>query len=136
MSRPVRLAAAQLGPAGERDENVERMCRLLDLAANQGVQLIGFPELSLTPYFCLENQREYEHFFEPIDSPCVQKVLDKAAQLRVAIVLPWAERDGIQYFNSALVADAAGRIAGRYRKVHIPGAFPLPGQGALVFEKL
>jgi len=136
MTRDVTLAAAQLGPSGERDENVERMCRLLERAAAGGAHIVGFPELSLTPYFCLKNHRDYEQFFEPIDSPQVRKVLDVARRLGVALVFPWGERDGISYYNAALVTDAQGNIVGRYRKVHIPGAFPLPDQGALVYEKL
>jgi predicted amidohydrolase len=35
-----------------------------------------------------------------------------------------------------VVTNREGSIVGRYRKIHIPGAFPLPGRGALVFEKL
>jgi predicted amidohydrolase len=136
MSRPARLAAAQLGPSGTRDENVVRMCQLLDRAAEQGADIVGFPELSLTPYFCARNHRDYEQYFEPIDSPCLQQVLDHARRRSLALVLPWGERDGIQYYNAALVADPKGRIVGRYRKVHIPGAFPFPDSGALVFEKL
>jgi predicted amidohydrolase len=136
VSRLVRLAAAQLGPSGNRTDNVDRMCALMERAATQGASLVGFPELSLTPYFCLENHRDYERYFEPVESPYVKKVLDVARRLAMAIVLPWGERDGISYYNSALVANAAGDVVGRYRKVHIPGAFPLPDQGALVYEKL
>lgn len=136
MSRVIRVAAAQLGASGDRSENVERMCRLLDRAGEEGANLVGFPELSLTPYFCLKNHRDYEQYFESLESPSVQAVLQHACRLGIALVLPWGEQAGIQYFNSAVVADANGRIVGRYRKVHIPGAFPIPDQGALVYEKL
>lgn len=136
MSRMVKVAAAQLGPSGSKSENAERMRTLLDRAAAGGAQVVAFPELSLTPYFPIRNERGYEQYFEPLDNPYLTAVREHAGRLGVATVIPFAERDGIQLFNSAAICDAQGRVVGRYRKVHIPGAFPLPGQGALVFEKL
>jgi predicted amidohydrolase len=136
MPRIVRIAAAQLGPSGSKRENVERMCRLLDRAAADGARLVGFPELSLTPYFPIENTRDYEHYFEPLESPYLAQVTARAKARGIAVIVPFAERDSIRYFNSCLVTNTDGAVVGRYRKVHIPGAFPLPGQGALVFEKL
>lgn len=136
MTRRIRVAAAQLGPAGTKQENVERMLALLEQAGARGVDLIGFPELSLTPYFCLENTRDYEHFFEPVDSPYVRQVLERGRELGIPIVFPFGERDGIHFYNSAVITNSAGCIVGHYRKVHIPGAFPLAGRGALVYEKL
>lgn len=136
MARLVRIAAGQLGPSGTKQENADRMCALLDRAAKNDVQLIGFPELSLTPYFCIENNRNYEHYFEPLNSPYLGQILRLARELGIAAIVPFAELDGIRYFNSSVVANQEGAIIGRYRKIHIPGAFPLPGRGALVFEKL
>lgn len=136
MPRLVRVAAGQLGPSGTKSENAERMCTLLDKASGAGAQLVGFPELSLTPYFCLENNRDYEHFFEPLASPHLGCILDRAKGLGIAVIVPFGEVDGIRYYNSSVVANREGTIVGRYRKIHIPGAFPLPGRGALVFEKL
>lgn len=136
MSRPVKVAAAQLGPSGSKTENVERMKLLLDRAAARGAQIVAFPELSLTPYFPLRNERGYEQYFEPLDSPYLNALREHAGKLGVATVIPFGERDGIQLFNSSVISDGSGRIVGRYRKIHIPGAFPTPGQGALVFEKL
>ncbi|MBI3978410.1 MAG: carbon-nitrogen hydrolase family protein [Chloroflexi bacterium] len=136
MSRTIRIAAAQLGPAGTKRENTERMAALLDQASAERVDLLSFPELSLTPYFCVRNTRDYEHYFEPPDNPYAQHVVDRARDLGIAVVLPFGERDGIHYFNTAFVADREGRVVGKYRKVHIPGGFPLPGKGAFAFEKL
>jgi predicted amidohydrolase len=136
MARNVRIAAGQLGPSGTKRENAERMCALLDRAHTARVQLVGFPELSLTPYFCLENTREYEHYFEPLDNPYLEQILRHAKELGIAVIVPFAEIDGIRFFNSSVVVTQEGAIVGRYRKIHIPGAFPLPDRGALVFEKL
>jgi predicted amidohydrolase len=136
MTRIVRVAAAQLGPSGTKDENSERMIALIDRAKGEGAQIVAFPELSLTPYFCIRNERGYEQYFEPIDNPYLKAVLERAGGHGIAAVVPFAERDGIQLFNSCAIADKTGRVVGRYRKIHIPGAFPFADRGALVFEKL
>lgn len=136
MSRPVRVSAAQLGPAGDMAEMTDRISRLIDKAAAAGAHIVAFPELALTPYFCLKNDRDYERYFEALDGPHVTAILAQAKRAGIALMLPFGERDGIGYFNSSVIVDRAGVIAGRYRKIHIPGAFPLAGQGALVFEKL
>ncbi len=136
MSRPVKVAAAQLGPAGDKAEMTQRICGFLERAAAAGVQLVGFPELALTPYFCMKNDREYEQYFEPVDGEHMKVIIAKAKSVGIAAIVPFGERDGIQYFNSSVIIDQTGRIAGRYRKIHIPGAFPIVGQGALVFEKM
>ena len=136
MSRPVRVAAAQLGPAGDKHEMTLRICGFLERAAAAGAQLVGFPELALTPYFCMKNDRDYEQYFEAVDGEHMKAIIAKAKALGIAAIVPFGERDGIQYFNSSVIIDRTGKIAGRYRKIHIPGAFPLVGQGALVFEKM
>ncbi len=136
MSRTIRIAAGQLGPSGTKQENANRICALLNRASEADVQLVGFPELSLTPYFCVENTRDYEHYFEPLDNPYLKQILQLAKNLGIAVIVPFGEVDGIRFFNSCVVANRQGTIVGRYRKIHIPGAFPLPTRGALVFEKL
>ncbi|MBM4420516.1 MAG: carbon-nitrogen hydrolase family protein [Chloroflexi bacterium] len=137
MSRLVKVCAAQLGPSSDTIQgNVERMRGMIDRAADQGAQILAFPELALTPYFPIKNQRGYEQYFEPLDSPHLGAVLEKAKQRGVAAVVPFGERDGIRLYNSSVITHVDGTILGRYRKIHIPGAFPLPNQGALVFEKM
>ena len=136
MSRVVRVAAAQLGPSGTKSENADRMCALVDRAAEKGAQIVAFPELSLTPYFPIRNERGYEQYFVPLGDPHLQAVIARAGSRGLAAVVPFAERDGISLYNSCAIADISGQVVGRYRKIHIPGAFPLPDRGALVFEKM
>lgn len=55
----------------------------------------------------------------------------------MVLILPFAEKDGIDYFNAAVVADADGTILGRYRKVSLPSVFPSPEKSSTgTYEKL
>ena len=54
MTRVLRVGAAQLGPIGRdatRGEVVERLLALLHRAADDGCELVVYPELALTTFF-------------------------------------------------------------------------------------
>ena len=54
MSRNIVIGAAQLGPISRsetRSSAINRMIKLMEEAAENGVELIVFPELALTTFF-------------------------------------------------------------------------------------
>lgn len=133
----VRIAAAQLGPSSStKQENVKRMVRLMEAAAGQGVTLLSFPELALTPYFPADNTREFEHHFDELPAPLTEPLFEAARTAGIAFVLPYAERSGVCFFNTALVVDGAGVVAGKYRKVHLPANFHPGFSGSSSYEKM
>jgi N-carbamoylputrescine amidase len=93
------------------------------------VRLLCFGELFLAPFFPNRLEADFARYFMREDDPILAGMRDKARSLRVAMVLPFAERAAAGYFNAALVVDAAGEIRGRYRKTHIPAYFPDDGPG-------
>jgi beta-ureidopropionase len=138
MSRMIKVAAAQLGPSTEeKKEVVGRMERLMIEAAERRVDMIGFPELGLTQFFPNRLERDNEHWFDVLPGPLTERLFGIAREAGIVVVFPYAERDGISHYNSALVIDADGRVLGKYRKVHIPAYFPSnrPG-GTGSFERL
>ncbi|HUY25067.1 MAG TPA: carbon-nitrogen hydrolase family protein [Candidatus Saccharimonadales bacterium] len=138
MSRLLKAAVAQLGPSdGDKQATVLRMEKLVDQAAEAGVKMLLFPELALTPFFPGTLKREFDDWFDSLPSPLTEGLLARVRHAKMVVVLPYAEKDGVAFYNSALVFDADGRIAGKYRKVHIPAYFPTgePG-GTGSFEKL
>ena len=124
MGKKVVACAAQLGPAsGSKAETVERMVSLVQEAGRAGVELLTFPELALTPYFCTNVREEYEHFFDKeMPSPETEPLFRAAKKNKIAFLLPYAEKDGDTYYNSAVMTDNDGRVLGTFRNIHIPGA--------------
>jgi len=90
-------------------------------AAALGAKLILLPELHLGPYFCqTENTTEFD-LAEPIPGPTTEKLAATAKELGVVIVGSLFERRAAGlYHNTAIVLDADGTLAGKYRKMHIP----------------
>ncbi len=137
MAESVRVAAAQLGPSSPlKSENVKRMVYLVETPAAQGVNIVCFPELALTPYFAVKNTRAVKHFFDVLPSPLTEPLFEAASAAGIAFILPYAERDGVAFYNSALIADTNERIVGKYRKVHLPANFPAKLTGVSSFEKM
>ncbi len=148
MSRTLTAAVAQMGPVA-RDESrvqvVDRLIAMLRQAHDRGASLVVFPELALTTFFprwVLDNQEEIDSFFETeIPSNETQPLFEVAKDLGVGFHLGYAEKltgdDGkTHYFNTAILVDDKGEIAGKYRKVHLPGhAEPQPGQPHQHLEK-
>jgi predicted amidohydrolase len=130
MARHLKIAAAQLGPlnlSDTREAAVKRLVALFRDAAGMGAKFIVFPELALTTFFprwWMEDQAEVDRkFFEPaMPNPTVQPLFDLAKEHGVGFYLGYAElTPEKRRFNTAILVGPDGRIAGKYRKVHLPG---------------
>jgi N-carbamoylputrescine amidase len=123
MSAPPRfhLGVVQMRCEDDPTRNVARAIDGIRDAVGRGAQIVCLPELFRTPYFC---QREDAAFFdlaEPIPGPTSTRMAAVATELGVVLVVSLFERRAAGvYHNTAVVLDADGRLAGRYRKMHIP----------------
>jgi len=90
-------------------------------AAARGARLILLQELHQSSYFCKVEDPSLFDLAEPIPGPGTEWLGGLAAELGVVIVGSLFERRaaGI-YHNTAVVLEADGSLAGRYRKAHIP----------------
>lgn len=132
MARMLTVAAGQLGPI-EPDEDrssvVARLIALLEEAKRRACALVVFPEMALTPFFprrWIPREADRDPYFEfAMPSPETGPLFDAAAALNIGFYLGFCEamHDGqkIRRFNSSVLVDGAGRIVGKYRKVHLPG---------------
>lgn len=132
MTRIVNIAAAQLGPVARtetRQAAVRRLSAMMREAKGRGADIVVFPELALTTFFprwFFEDQAEIDGFFErEMPGPETRPLFDLAAELEIGFYLGYAELveiDGrVRHFNTSIIVDKSGGIAGKYRKVHLPG---------------
>ncbi len=148
MSRQFIVAAAQMGPIAKADGRravVDRLIAMLHDAHRAGATLVVFPELALTTFFprwVIDDPDELDGYFEAeMPSNETQPLFGAAKELGVGFHLGYAElvreADGTKrYFNTAILVDRAGEIAGKYRKIHLPGhAEPQPNQPHQHLEK-
>ncbi len=117
----VTVGLIQMAISADRSENLSSAEQLIVEAAQRGAQIICLPELFLTPYFCQVEDPAMFDLAEPVPGPTTDALGKLAARLGVVVVAPLFERraKGV-YHNSAAVLDTDGRLAGLYRKMHIP----------------
>ncbi|WP_347307454.1 nitrilase-related carbon-nitrogen hydrolase [Corynebacterium sp. SA-MJD20WY100] len=117
----VTIALTQTTWTGDKESMIAKHEQLTRDAAAQGAQVICYQELFYGPYFGIVQDTKYYDYAEPIPGPTVERFQALAKELGMVIVLPIyeEERTGVLY-NTAVVIDADGTIAGKYRKHHIP----------------
>jgi predicted amidohydrolase len=129
MTRELTVAAAQMGPVARhepRADVVERLITMLREGAEQGAELVVFPELALTTFFprwWIEDDAELVSYFEAeLPGPETKPLFEEAARLGVGFYLGFAELtpDGHRH-NTAVLVGRDGNEVARYRKVHLPG---------------
>ncbi|GAB4524409.1 MAG: N-carbamoylputrescine amidase [Amphiplicatus sp.] len=121
MSRTLRIAVLQAAFGEDMAANIRTVERLARDAAKDGAEVILPPELFQGPYFCKREETRWFAEAHPYkEHPVVTALAPLAGELGVVLPLSIFERDGQEYFNSLVMADADGSILGLYRKSHIP----------------
>lgn len=132
MPRRITVGAAQMGPIAadeSKKEVVERLIALVREGAEQGVDLLVYPELALTTFFprwFTEDLSEVAHYYHrSMPDEDTQPLFDEAKNLGVGFALGYAElakEDGEEHhYNTMILVERDGSIAGKFRKIHIPG---------------
>lgn len=139
MGREVVIAAGQVGPGITTDlrKNVGLLNDLLKQAGDKGVNILSFSEVCIAPFFPPTLSAEYEKYFLEFPNEILNPLFETAKKYKMVLILPFAEKDGVDYYNAAVIADADGAILGKYRKVTLPSVFPSPAKGGTgTYEKL
>ncbi|ROR32670.1 carbon-nitrogen hydrolase [Inmirania thermothiophila] len=115
------IALVQQRCDGAPEANLARSLDGIAEAARAGAALVVLPELHRTPYFCQREDVAAFDLAEPVPGPTTERLAEAARTHGVVVVASVFERraPGLCH-NTAVVLDRDGRIAGRYRKMHIP----------------
>jgi N-carbamoylputrescine amidase len=116
----MKIAGIQFVCGSDKDKNVEKAMRILDVALEEGAQIVCFQELFATYWFPRGRDEKAFDLADDLQSSVVSVMQQKATEAGIVLILPLFEKDGPKYYNSAIVIDADGKIAGTYRKVHVP----------------
>jgi N-carbamoylputrescine amidase len=120
-ARTLSAALLQHADQGDAAHNLELIGEQVAQAAAGGARLVLLQELHNGPYFCQSEDTACFDLAEPISGPSTERLGELARQHRVVIVASLFERRAAGlYHNTAVVLDADGSLAGRYRKMHIP----------------
>ncbi|EPO5266433.1 carbon-nitrogen hydrolase family protein [Providencia rettgeri] len=126
-----KAAAVQAAPVFlDTNATVDKVCRLIEEAADNGAKLVAFPEVFVSgyPYWSwVMNPIDGSPWFEKlcksaieIPGPEIQKIAQTAARHHINVVVGVNERspNGIAtLYNTLVTISDEGRILGRHRKL-------------------
>ena len=115
------VALVQETNQGDAEANLARIEQRVAEAAGNGAKLVLLQELHNGAYFCQHESVDEFDLAEPIPGPSTERLSNLAKRHGVVLVSSLFEKRATGlYHNTAVVFDADGSIAGKYRKMHIP----------------
>lgn len=122
MKRILKTGIIQQSNSSNVNDNRRRLCEKAAALATKGARLIVLQELHDSLYFCqTEDVDNFDLAVPGVSSEAANVYSELAATLHCVIVTSMFERRAAGlYHNTSLVFDTDGRLAGRYRKMHIP----------------
>jgi len=117
----VTVGLVQMTCAPEPEANMKKAVARIAEAAGRGAQVVCLQELFRSQYFCQTEDIALFKLAETIPGPSTEELSAVAKQHNVVIVASLFEkRTAGLYHNTAVILDADGQMAGKYRKMHIP----------------
>ena len=98
------------------EESVAHFIKTIERVVPANVDLILLPE-GIT---VVGTRKRYAEVAESIPGPTTERLGEIARRHRAYIVAGIYEREGNLAYNTAVLLDRAGKVIGKYRKVHLP----------------
>src|SRR5271165_2324383 len=115
------VGLVQMAVSHDPRENLARAIAKIEEAVRGGAQVVCLPELFQSQYFCQREDTANFDLAEAVPGPTTEALGRVAQKAKVVVVAPLFERRAAGvYHNTAAIIDADGKIAGVYRKMHIP----------------
>ncbi|MEN8905127.1 MAG: N-carbamoylputrescine amidase [Clostridiales bacterium] len=119
--KKVKVSTIQMSCSKNKNENINKVERLIREAKKDGAQIILIQELFETLYFCqIEDIQYYKNAIEVENNKTIEYFSKIAKELEIVIPVSFYEKRNNARYNSVAVIDADGKILGIYRKTHIP----------------
>ena len=121
MEKIIKIGLIQQSCTADIQANKEKLSKNIAEVEQKGAKLVVLQELHNSLYFCQIESTDNFDLAEPIPGPSTEFYSKLAAKYHIVLVTSLFERraPGV-YHNTAVVFDSDGKIAGKYRKMHIP----------------
>ncbi|UCC98320.1 MAG: carbon-nitrogen hydrolase family protein [Phycisphaerales bacterium] len=115
--RKVKVGTVYLRPKNSTPQkNLTLWCDQVNAAGKLGLDIVCLGE-TIT---AVGTSATIEQRAHPIPGPVSEKLADAAKRSNIWVVASLNERVGEVVYNTAVLLDRQGRLAGKYRKVHLP----------------
>jgi predicted amidohydrolase len=100
-----------------KEQCVEQVLARMDQFASRKPDVVCLTETFQLA--AVQPRQKYEQLAEPIPGPTTDRMARWAREHRSYVICPIHERQGGKIYNTAVVLDRQGQVAGAYRKVHV-----------------
>lgn len=115
--RKAKIGTVYLRPRQSTFENnLKLWCEQIDAAGKLGLDIVCLCE-AITQ---VGTDTSMEQAAQPIPGPVSERLGEAAKRNRIWVVAGLMEREEDIVYNTAVLLDRQGRLAGKYRKIHLP----------------
>lgn len=115
----MKLALAQMKMSSNIEENYQKSIQLIKKAADNGADLICFPEIQLTPFFPKYEKLDPDHYAISIDDPYIKEICKQCSLNHIYAAPNFYIKMDNRYYDMSLLIDDHGEIIGKQKMVHI-----------------
>ncbi len=115
----MKLALAQMQMGADMGSNYEKSIRMIQAAAEQGAELICFPEIQLSRFFPQYEKVDASGYAVTPDSPFVRGICEACREWRIYAAPNFYVWEDGNFYDMSLLIDDYGRIIGKQKMVHI-----------------
>ena len=116
-ARKVKIGTVYVRPRQSTPQkNLKLWCEQIDAAGKLGLDIVCLGE-TITR---VGTDATLQDVAEPIPGPATEQLGEAAEKNKVWVVAGLTERVGDVVYNTAVLLDRQGRVAGKYRKTHLP----------------
>jgi len=119
---PLKIGLVQTKVSENLDENLNKTAQFIKQAAKKGAEIVCLQELFAYRYFAQTKDDRFFDIAEPVPGRLSRFLAECATSNHVLLVggsIYERGADG-KFYNTALIFDRDGTLAGKYRKMHIP----------------
>ena len=121
MRKNITIGLIQTSASDNPEDNLKKTISKIKLAAKKGAQIVCLQELFSTKYFPQLNKKVAFKLAETIPGKTTAILSAVAKDFKIVIIAPIFEKTlKMEYYNSAAVINADGKLLSTYRKIHIP----------------
>ena len=115
--RKVKVGTVYLRPRRSSPENnLKLFCEQIDAAGKIGLDIVCLGEVITI----VGTSATIKNCAEPIPGPATRRLGEAARSNNIWVVAGLTELDGNTIYNTAVLLNRKGQLAGKYRKVHLP----------------
>jgi predicted amidohydrolase len=118
----MKLAMAQIKNEGSIEKNLAKCIAAIQKSAEQGADLILFPEVHLTEFFPQYPGQNVGSYGIEIDSDIVAEFKGACARNHIAAVPNIYLKENGKFFDASIFIDKTGKVLGIQKMVHIAQA--------------